>query len=73
MTVLEVLVATFLVLGLLALLVFYRIRENRYLKKNTKEALSPKLRKEIEFEKSESIRKKEKFEETLRQFTGGPK
>lgn len=73
MTVLETLLLVFLTLGFLALVVFLRIRENRYIKKSTKEALSPKLREEIEFEKSESIRKKEKFEKTLKEFTGDQK
>lgn len=73
MTVLETLLLVFLTLGLLALVVFLRIRENRYIKKSTKETLSPKLREEIEFEKSEFIRKKEKFEKTLKEFTGDQK
>lgn len=73
MTLLEVLLAIFLALGLLALVIFFRVRENRYLKKNTREALSSKLREEIELEKSEAIRKKEKFESILRQFSGDKK
>ncbi len=70
MTWLETLLFAFLCLGFLALLVFLRLRENRYLKKSTKEAISQKLKEELEFEKSEAIRKKEKFEESLRLFSG---
>ena len=73
MSVLETLFFGLLALATLALVIYFRIRENRYVKKKTKEALSPKLRKEIEFEESEALRKKEKFEATLKQFSGESK
>ncbi len=70
MSVFETLLAIFFALGVLALVGFLRIRENRYIKKSTQEAISKELREEIEHEKSEVIRKKEKFEQTLKQFSG---
>ncbi len=70
MTVFETLFAIFFALAVFALLVYLRIRENRYLKKSTPEAVSKKLRAEIEEEKAEVLRKKEKFEQTLKQFSG---
>lgn len=70
MSVFETLAAVFLALGVMALIVFLRIRENRYLKKTSKEALPKKLFDELEEEKSEILRKKEKFEETLKSFSG---
>ncbi len=73
MSTLEISFYVLLALVTLALILYFRIRENRYLKKKTKEALSPRLRKEIEFEESEILRKKEKFEATLKAFTGESK
>lgn len=73
MSVLETLFFVFLALATLGLVVYFRIRETRYLKKPTKEALSARLKEEIELEESEKVRKKEKFETTLQQFTGDRK
>ncbi len=70
MTILEALAAFFFALGVMVLLIFLRLRENKYLKKTTQEAISKKLREEIEYETNEVLRKKEKFEQTLKQFSG---
>lgn len=73
MSIFEIIFYVVLTLAVLALIVFLRIRESRYMKMKTKDALSPRLRKEIEFEESEMLRKKEKFEATLKAFTGESK
>lgn len=70
MTLLETLLAVILALGAFALIIYFRLRENRYLQKKTKEVMSKELRKEIEQEKNEALRKKEKFEKILKDFSG---
>ena len=70
MEVLEVIFFILLAMGGLALVVYFRVREQRYLKKKASEAFSKELREEIEGERSESIRKKEKFEEQFKRFGG---
>jgi len=66
----EILIFALIVAALLIWIVYFRIREQRYLKKKTKETLSKRLQKEIEKEKSEAIRKKEKFDSILKKFGG---
>ncbi|GEM_PF-3302090 len=67
---LEIILFIFLTLGAFVGIFYLRIKEQRYLKKKTKEALSPLLSAEIEKERSEEIRKKEKFEAELKRFGG---
>ena len=49
----------------LAVLVWLRIRENRFLKKKTKDAVRPQIRLEIEAEKEAVLRRKKAFQDTL--------
>ncbi len=58
------------VITLLVGLVYFRVREDRFLKKKTKEAIAPHLREEFEAESAEERRKKEKFQEALKRFGG---
>lgn len=51
-----------------ALLVWLRIRENRYLKKKTKDAVRPQIRLEIEAEKEDVLRRKKAFQDRLDKF-----
>ena len=50
----------------LALLVFNYVREHRYLKKKTSQAMSRKLWSEIEDEREASLKRKEAFEDALK-------
>jgi len=52
----------------MALLVWNRWRESRYLKKGVKEAMGKRLRFEIEKEKKDALRRKKIFEEKLKKF-----
>jgi len=70
MEALEVIFFILLAGGTLALIVYFRVREQRYLKKKTSETFSKELREQIDEERSESIRKKEKFEEQFKRFGG---
>jgi len=56
--------------GALSIIIYLRIREGRYLKKSTQEAMSDELRQEIKTEREENIRKQEKFQDILRRFGG---
>lgn len=69
----EIVIFILIVSVLLGGIVYFRIRENRFLKKKTKESLSKRMKLEIEKEISESIRKKEKFETILKQLGGDEK
>ncbi|KAB2843299.1 hypothetical protein F9K50_00025 [bacterium] len=51
-------------------LVYLRVRENRYLKKKTREAIRPELLKEFEGEKQDALRRKAAFQDTLKKFSG---
>ena len=51
-----------------ALLVWLRIRENRFLKKKTKDAVRPQIRLEIEAEKEDVLRRKKAFQDRLDKF-----
>ena len=66
----EIIIFIFITATLLGGMIYLRIREQRYLKKKTKETVSKRLQEEIEKEKAESIRKKEKFESILKKFGG---
>jgi predicted Holliday junction resolvase-like endonuclease len=70
MEALEVVFFILLAVGILALAVYFRVREQRYLKKKTSETFSKELREEIEEERSETIRKREKFKEQFKRFGG---
>lgn len=55
--------------GLLVVgLVFYRIRDVRYLKKRTREALSPALSEEIAKERETNLEKRRKFAEAMKKY-----
>lgn len=54
----------------LGLVLYFRMREQRYLKKKVKDALSHRLKKEIENEQEANKRKKEKFESELKRMGG---
>jgi len=72
MTVFETLVLILVTLGILGLATYFRVREQRYLKKKTKDSLSKDLREEIETERSENIRKAKSFQDKLKGFGGEP-
>lgn len=55
---------------LVALLVWLRIRENRYLKKKTKDAVRPQIRLEIDAEKEDTLRRKKAFQDRLDKWRG---
>lgn len=50
---------------IVALLVWFRVRENRFLKKKTKDAVRPQIRLEIEAEKEDVVRRKKAFQDRL--------
>ena len=70
MFVLEVILFVVLCLGFLGWICYLRFRENRYLKKKTREAISKELHEEIEKERKENIRKSGKFKDLLSRFGG---
>ena len=59
---------SFLVVVLL--LVYTRIRDRRYEKMKTSEAMRPELWEEIEREREEALAKREKFREALKKARG---
>ena len=69
----EIVIFIFITVSLLGWIVYLRIREQRYLKKKTKETVSKRLQEEIQKEKAENVRKKEKFETILKQLGGDQK
>ena len=54
--------------ALISALVWVRVRENRYLKKKTKDAIRPELRKEFESEVEDAVRRKSAFQDALKKF-----
>ncbi|MCE9625776.1 MAG: hypothetical protein K8R69_10070 [Deltaproteobacteria bacterium] len=54
--------------GLMGALVWVRIRESRYLKKRTRDAIRPELRKEFESEVEDAVRRKAAFQDALQKF-----
>ncbi|HKY64119.1 MAG TPA: hypothetical protein VJR29_11945 [bacterium] len=63
--VLDVILWLVLFAVVVGLLVWLRIRENRYLKKKTKDAVRPQIRLEIEAEKEDTLRRKKAFQDRL--------
>lgn len=61
-------IAVFIVF--IAALVYLRVRENRYLKKKTRDAIRPELLKEFEGEKQDALRRKAEFQDRLKKFSG---
>ena len=55
-----------LLIGLLAILVWWRRGESKRMKQNALEAMSPGLRSEIEEERRQSLEKKQKFDEAMK-------
>lgn len=55
--------------GFLGGMVFLRWREERFLKKKTKEALGKGLRREIDQERQDAERRKKRFEDQLKKFS----
>lgn len=60
-----------LVIGLLAILVWWRRGESKRMKQKVLDAMSPGLRSEIEEERRTNLDKKKKFEEAMRKAGGG--
>ena len=61
------LLSVFIVVFLLGFLflIFYFFRDRKYLKRPTREVLGPELKKEIEGEREDFNRRKERFEKAL--------
>lgn len=57
-------------LAVVLLLVYTRIRDRRYEKLKTSEAMRPELWEEIEIEREEALAKREKFREALKKANG---
>ncbi len=62
----EIWVFLTLLLLSLAFLILQRRQQRRYLKKRMREAISGSLKEEIEQERGEALRRKQKFEEALK-------
>lgn len=52
-----------------ATLIYLRVRENRFLKKKTRDAIRPELLKEFEGEKQDAMRRKVAFQDKLKKFS----
>lgn len=61
-----------LLIGLLAILVWWRRGESKRMKQKVLEAMSPGLRSEIEEERRVNLEKRQKFEEAMKKSGGGP-
>ena len=59
-------IAVFIVL--IGGLIYLRTRENRYLKKKTRDAIRPELRREFEAEVEDAVRRKSAFQDSLKKF-----
>lgn len=68
----EIILFVLLLVALMGLVVYYRVRDQRHLKKRTAETLSPALREEIAKERQENLEKRQKFEEAMRKAGKGP-
>ncbi len=64
----ELLIFILSILALFYLLLRFYLRDQAFLKKKTKETMSPELRKKFEEESEEIRRKKEKFENIMKNF-----
>ena len=58
-------IAGILTIMAITLLVFNFVRERRYIKKKTSEAMSEELKKEIEEERFDALTRKQKFDDAL--------
>ena len=67
--VLDVLLWLVLFAVVVGLLIWLRIRENRFLKKKTKDAVRPQIRMEIEAEKKDVVRRKKAFQDRLEKWS----
>jgi predicted Holliday junction resolvase-like endonuclease len=67
----EIVLFTVLLIILVALLIYFRRRESKYLRAKTREALSHTLKEEIEQERQQNLEKKQKFEEAMKKAGGG--
>lgn len=56
------------VVAVLAVLIWLRVRENRFLKKKTKDAIRPQLRREFEHEVEDAVRRKGAFQDALKKW-----
>ena len=65
---LEIILFIVLSILLIAGFIWLRMRDQKYLKKKTREALRPEILEELENEKKEIERKKEAFEKELNKF-----
>jgi len=68
---LEAIAWILVVSAVIAALVWLRVREGRFLKKSTKDAIRPELRREFEHEVEDAMRRKGAFQDALKRF--GPK
>ncbi len=57
-----------LFLGFLAFVGVIQWRERQFLKKNLKEVMPPVLRQEVDQERQDAVRRKQKFESQLKKF-----
>lgn len=58
-------IVIFLSLLLFAVTAFFLLRERRYLKKKTSEAMSPAVWQDVVKEREEALRKRRKFQDSL--------
>lgn len=63
-------IATMAFAAAMALLVLTRLRDRRYEKLKTSEAMSPALKEEIEKERGEALERREKFQGALKEAEG---
>jgi len=66
----EIILFTVLLILLVGLLVYFRRREGKYLRRKTRESLSPSLKEEIAREREDNREKKQRFEEALKRAGG---
>lgn len=62
----EILTYLVLLLSAFAFLFYFFWRDRNYEKKQTRDVLSPRLKSEIDAERQESMRRKEKFDSEMR-------
>ena len=62
----DIVLLTLLFVGIVSLLIYFRRREARLLKKKVIDSMSPELRAEIEEERRTNLERKRKFEEALK-------
>ena len=64
----EIIIFILSLIGVFYYLLRLRLKEEAYLKKKTKEAISQEMRASLEKESMENKRKKEKFEKIMKDF-----